>query len=191
MSKSSFAKTIISKIKTAIGTDGNNYSSNSASLAMKAVANGITEYLIANTTITVTYAGIIPGVPPVNDPVITDSFQIVGACAPTGPSNSFDAWIKQIEANIIAGFALAPSGKAGVVFVQKPFLSVGIMTMQSILKANHNISDDNPQQKIWEIICGGIMDWINGIAINTTPGIASRPSASSTGTACITKISVL
>lgn len=190
MSKSAFAQTIISKLKAAIGTDGGSYTSGSASSAMVAVANGITEYLVANTTVTITYAGIIPGTPPTPDPTVTDSFHIVGTCAPTGPSNSFDAWIKQIEANIIAGFALAPAGMAGVVFAQKPFLSPGIATTQSLLKANHDVSDESPQQKIWEIVCGGIMDWINGIAMNTTPGAATHPPAGSAGTASITKISI-
>lgn len=190
MSKSAFAQTIISKLKGAIGTDGGSYSSGSASSAMAAVASGITEYLIANTTVTITYQGIIPGTPPTNDPVTTDSFQITGTCAPTGPSNNFDAWIKQIETNIIAGFALATLGKAGVAFPQKPFLSPGITTTQSLLKANHDVSDSNPQQKIWEIVCGGIMDWINGPAMNTTPGSATHQSAGSAGTASITKISI-
>lgn len=190
MSKSAFAQTIISKLKAAIGTDGSSYSSGSASSAMAAVANGITEYLIANTTVTITYQGMIPGTPPTKDPVTTDSFKITGTCAPTGPSNSFDTWIKQIETNIIAGFALATLGKAGVTFPQKPFLSSGITTTQSLLKANHNVSDENPQQKIWEIVCGGIMDWINGPAMNTTPGSATHQSAGSTGTASITKISI-
>lgn len=190
MSKSAFAQTIISKLKSAIGTDGSSFSSGTATAAMAAVANGITEYLIANTTVTITYAGIIPGTPPVNDPTVSDTFQIVGFCAPTGPSNSFDAWIKQIEANIIAGFTLAPAGKAGVVFVQKPFLSTGIATMQSMLKTNHDVSDENPQQKIWEIVCGGIMDWINSTAMNATPGAATHTPPGSAGTASITKISI-
>lgn len=157
---------------------------------MTAVANGITEYLIANTTVIVAYSGIIPGTPPAPDPTVTDSFQIVGSCAPTGPSDSFDAWIRQIETNIISGFSLAPAGQAKVVFAQTPFLSPGISTAQSLLKANHDVSDENPQQKIWEIICGGIMDWINGPAINPTPGPATHPTVGSTGTANITKITI-
>lgn len=190
MSKSAFAQTIISKLKAAIGVDGGNYSTGTATSAMVAVANGITEYLIANTTVTIAYSGIIPSTPPSPDPVITDIFQIIGTCAPTGPSNSFDAWIKQIETNIIAGFSLAPAGTAGVVFPQKPFLTPGITTVQSILKAKHDVSDNNPQQEMWEIICGGIMDWINSSAMNTIPGAATHPPVGSSGTANITKITI-
>lgn len=190
MSRSAFAKVIISQLQGAIGTDGNNYSESSAASAMGAVANAITNYLINNTKVTITYAGIIPGVPPTNDPITSDTFKIVGSCAPTGPSNSFDAWIKQIEANIIAGFQLAPKGDKGVVFTQTPFLNPGIMCTQSQLKSAHNVSDKSPQQGIWEIVCGSIMDWINSNAINATPGAAARSTGPSTGIATITKISI-
>ena len=190
MSKSAFAQTIISKLKSSIGTSGKDYSSGSASAAMNAVAAGITEYLIANTKVIISYAGTIPGTPPMPDPIVTDTFKIVGSCAPTGPSNSFDAWIKQIEAIIIAGFQLAPKGDAGFVFIHKPFLNTGIVTTQSNLKTTHDVSDEDPQQKVWEVVCGGIMDWINTLAINPTPSAASHPTAPSTGIGTITKITI-
>lgn len=82
MSKSAFAQAIISKLKSSIGTSGKDYSAGSASAAMSAVAAGITEYLIANTTVMVSYVGVIPGVPPTPDPLVTDSFKIMGSCAP-------------------------------------------------------------------------------------------------------------
>lgn len=96
----------------------------------------------------------------------------------------------QIESNIIAGFMLAPSGLAGVVFAQKPFLSPGITTTISSLKSVHDVTDKFPQQKVWEVVCGGIMDWINGLAKNTTPGTASRPTGPSAGIASIVKITI-
>lgn len=190
MSKSAFAQTIISKLKSSIGTSGKDYSAGSASAAMSAVTAGITEYLIANTKVLISYVGTISGTPPVPDPIVTDTFKIVGSCALTGPSNSFDSWIKQIEANIIAGFQLAPKGDAGIIFVQKPFLNVGIVTTQSNLKATHDVGDEDPQQKVWEVVCGGIMDWINGLAMNPTPGSASHPNAPSTGIGTIIKITI-
>ena len=67
MSKSAFAQTIISKLKSSIGTSGKDYSAGSVTAAMSAVAAGITEYLVANTTVVVAYVGIIPGVPPAPD----------------------------------------------------------------------------------------------------------------------------
>ena len=190
MSKTTFAQTIISKLKNSIGTSGKDYSADSASLAMNAVAAGITEYLIANTTVIVSYVGIIPGTPPISDPLISDTFNIVGSCTPTGPSDSFDRWIKQIESNIIAGFQLSASGEGGLVFTQMPFQNTGIAISQADLKAIHNVGDENPQQKVWEAICGAIIDWINNLAINITPGTATHPIVSSTGTATITSITV-
>lgn len=190
MSKSDFAKEIINQLKGAIGTDGGNYSTSSASSAMSAVATGITNYLIANTKVTISYAGTISGTPSTKDPITTDTFKIVGTCAPTGPSNSFDAWIKLIEANIIAGFQLAPKGENGVVFSTAPFINPGIATTQSQLKSAHDVSDEDPQQKIWEIVCGGIMDWVNSSAMNNTPGDGSNSAVASKGPAAITKIQI-
>lgn len=177
-------------MKAAIGTDGSGYSSGTANAAMTAVAQAITEYLIANTKVMVSYVGIIPGEPPTPDPVVTDTFQIVGTCAPPGPSNSFDAWLLQIQTNIVAGFMLAPLGQAGIAFVQKPFFAPGVTTTQVNLKNAHDVGDKDPQQKIWEIICDGIMQWINTSAINPAPGAAERSTVSSTGTATITKITI-
>lgn len=190
MSKSSFASTIIDKINAAIGREGQNYSEGSAYSAMNAVAQGITEYLIQNTTVFVQYTGIVQTLYPYPDPVVADTFNIVGSCAPTGPSQHFDDWIKQIEENIIAGFQLAPTGNAGVMFSQKPFLNTGMPTIREQLAAIHDVLDEDPQHKVWEIVCGGIMDWINNIAMNSAPGAATRPSAPSVGTAAITKITI-
>lgn len=190
MSAIDFANTIIGELNSAIGTDGSGYNSSSATSAMAAVASGITKYLIANTKVTIAYAGTLTSVPPAPDPVVTDTFQIVGSCAPPGPASGFDAWILQIQANIIAGFQLAPVGQGGVVFPQVPFLMPGITTSQTTLKANHDVSDTDPQLKIWKVICQGIMDWINSGALNPTPGPASRAAGPSTGMANITSIQI-
>jgi hypothetical protein len=190
MSKSAFAKTIINKMKSAIGTDGQSFSSGSASAAMAAVAQGITEYLTQNTKVMVKYTGIIPGTPPTPDPTQADTFKIVGVCAPPSQSNSFDAWLMQIQMNIISGFMLAPAGNAQVVFPQKPFLVPGVKITQANLKSAHDVNDKDPQQKIWEIICDGIMQWINTSAMNPAPSAATHPTAGSAGMANITKITL-
>lgn len=190
MSAKAFADTIIGKLSDAIGTEGTSFNEGSASTAMIAVAQGITEYLITNTTVTIAYAGVITTPPNPADPVVTDVFTIQGACAPTGPSNSFDDWISKIEANIIAGFQLSPLGAAGVAFPINPFLNPGIPISQEILKNAHNIDDDNPQSKIWEIICQAILDWGNGTAMNTAVSAATRTTGPSSGTASIIKITI-
>lgn len=190
MSKQAFASAIISKMKSAIGTDGQSFSGGTASAAMAAVAQAITEYLIANTQVMVAYVGIIPGTPPTPDPVVSDTFKIVGTCAPPSPANSFDAWMLQLQTNIISGFMLAPTGNAGVMFPQKPFLAPGVTVNQATLKSAHDVQDNNSQQKIWEIICDGIIQWINTSAMNPSPGAGSRPTGPSTGTANIVKITL-
>ena len=76
------------------------------------------------------------------------------------------AGIKQIESNIINGFQLAPKGTSGVIFAQKPFLNPGISVSQSDLKSIYDISDESPQQKVWEVICDSIIKWIGGVALN-------------------------
>lgn len=190
MSRTVFAQTIIGKLASAIGTSGQDYGPGSASAAMTAVAEGITEYLMTNTEVEVSYSGIIPGTPPSPDPLVKDTFAITGACAPTGPSDGFDAWIHQIETNIVAGFRLAPSGSQGLTFTQTPFLTPGITTTRAGLTVLHDVGDTDPQLKVWEEVCQGIMDWLNTTALNATPGAAAHPSAASTGTAAIAKITV-
>lgn len=190
MSARTFADSIISKLESAIGKDGSAFTEQSASVAMNAVAEAISEYLVENTTVSVAYVGIIDNPPNLPDPVVADTFKIVGSCAPFGPANSFDNWIRQVETNIIRGFTLAPMGTASLTFAQTPFSSPGITITRAILTEAHNVNDKNPQSSIWTLICQSIMDWINTTAMNPTPGPAKRISGPSTGTANIVKITV-
>lgn len=191
MSAQAFANTIINKIRAAIGTDGSQWDSSTASKSMQALADGITEYLIANTQVTISYTGMIPSTPsPIPDPVTTDVFQIVGQCAPTGICNDFDEWIHKIEQNIIAGFQLAPMGMAGIVFPTMPFLMPGVPTTREILKSIHEGNWDNPQLQVWTAICQDIMNWAMGAGMNVTPGGATHPAVAGTGVGTIVSIVV-
>lgn len=190
MGKTDFAKAVIARISSSIGKNGNNYSSASATAAMNAVAAAITEYLISHVAVAVSYSGVIPGTPPTPDPIASDVFKIVGACTPPSPSQGFDEWIANLETSIISGFTLAPQGNAGVVFAQRPFINAGVSVRQSDLKSMHNPQDTNPQQQIWETVCDSIIRWLSETSANTVPGAASRPAASSTGMASITRITV-
>lgn len=188
MSKTEFASAIIGQLQQAIGTDGSRYGSSVTASSMNAVGNAITSYLIAHTTVTVSYSGIIPGAPPQPDPLITDTFRIVGSCVLPSTNDSFDSWLLKIGSAISAGFSLAPQGNAGLVFVQKPFLNLSIPLTQSRLKSEHNPQDKSPQQKIWEIVCDSVMNWCSAVAPNKVAGAATHPSVASTGTASITQI---
>lgn len=190
MSKSAFAQAIMAKLDGAIGKDGLSYTSDFAPIAMQAVADAVTEYLKANTTVTVAYSGTLTTTPPSPDPVTQDTFKITGECAPPSPSDNFDSWISEIESNIIACFMLENQGRQGLRFPIQPFANTGIPTLQDDLKAVHDVSDENPQQKVWEVVCGGIMEWINGTAKNPAGGSATRPSGPSTGMAQITGITI-
>lgn len=190
MSKQAFAQTVISKVAAAIGTSGSDFSSSSASSAMAAIASGISEYIVANTSIAVSYKGMIPGSPPVADPLIADSFKVVGVCAPPSPSNSFDTWVKQIETNIMAGFQFAPSGKAGVVMAGLPFAKPGLIIAQANITTAVQSNAQNLQLKVWEVICGGVMDWINSSAASPMVFTASNRATLSVGTASIVKITI-
>jgi len=190
MSKSTFASSMITKLNRAIGNDGRSFNNGTPAVAMAALAQAISEYLIDNTVVTIAYDGIITttGDP---DPVTSDTFRIVGACAPPSAADSFDAWFLQLETNIIAGFSLAAMGDNGVVFPMKPFLNTKTTITRDSLTAVHNASDDSPQQKVWEVVCQGIMDWINDGAMGVpVQSAATNPSASSAGQAIITGITI-
>lgn len=60
MSRTAFAQTIIAKLEAAIHRDGLSFTEGTAPIAMQAVAAGITEYLIANTKVIISYSGMIP-----------------------------------------------------------------------------------------------------------------------------------
>lgn len=192
MGKTEFARVIISKLSDAIGTDGTIFTTDTAASAMQAVAEGITDYIIANTTVIISYQGTIPGPPSITDPLVVDTFSLTGTCAATGPSNGFDSWIKQIEANIISGFFLEKTGENGVAFIapQAAFVKSepGILIKGETLKAKHDPADKNPQLKIWEAICDGIIQWINSSAANMTLASAGNTKTSSVGTGAITEV---
>lgn len=190
MSAQAFASLIIDKLDAAIGKEGKEFTDGTPPPAMQAVADAITEYILANTIVTVSYNGTIQSVPPSPDPVKVDTFDLVGECAPPDVQDHFDPWLEDIEQKIIAGFQLAPQGHAGLVFPQIPFANTGITTRRPDLTAVHEVTDEDPQPKAWLVVCQGIMDWINSTSWNTAPGPANRPSAPSSGTAFITNITI-
>lgn len=191
MSKTVFAELIIAKMKDALGTCGADYTYDTPAIAMKAIADAITEYLLANTTVTISYAGIktIPAYEP--DPIVTDTYDIAGQCAPPPVCRNFDTWIRHIESNILAGFKLGPIGKIGVLFSAIPFTIPGMKITQADIFALCSNPGMDIQLRVWEAICDDILNWLNNIAMNTTPGPATRAAWPSSGTSAITKIVVV
>lgn len=182
MSASSFASMIIGQLASAIGTDGSCYNNATMGLAQNTIAAAITSYILANAKVACSYAGIIPGTPPMPDPVVADTFMLVGTCAPV-TATSFEAWVTQLESNIANGFQLAPSGMAGVTptSVAKPLIANGLlsqMLQQSLLKASHEANKGAPQQPVWEIICNMIISWF-ALPATINPAALAVPASHS------------
>ena len=195
MPASNFADLIISKIKSAIGDNSDNYNSNTPNLANKAISEGITEYLKNNTTVPITYSGIIPSVPPVPDPVVTDILNIEGSCAPISSTGEFNSWILDLSEKIQSGFFLG-SGNLGITsttpnsvlcFMSGPPLAL----TQDELKNLHisNMNSEEPNRIIWEYICQKIIIWLNSIPGISFPGINTNSGSQGVGT--VVKIIVI
>lgn len=188
MSKSAFASQIISSLKSAINTDGQGYSSGTPNAANAAIASAVTSYIIANTTVMIAYKGIMKASPHPADPVVTDSFKVIGSCSPPS-GTTFGAWIRSLQNNIVTGFSLAPTGTAGVTFPCKPIQTGNLNISLGNLTNLHTGNDTNPQQPVWEHICEKILGWLNDAGtVNKASGTASRPV--SDGTANCTQIIV-
>lgn len=185
MSKEAFASTIISKLKASIGTSG--YTSATPVSANAAIAEGITEYILQNTKVKTSYKGVFPN--GLNDPLFFDTFPVIGSCAPVPTSQDFDTWLALLKINIETGFSIA-TGEKGLVFATLPFnplVPISVMRdshLKSIAESNSN----DVQQKVWEFICDGILNWLNGTPNPSAVGAATH--ASSAGVAQVISITV-
>lgn len=76
------------------------------------IANTLTNYLINNIKVPITYVGVIPGTPPVPDPIVADILSVVGKI-PKLDNSSFDSWVSSIESGIM-NFELSDPGIVGI-----------------------------------------------------------------------------
>lgn len=185
MSKTEFANAILSKVRATIGSDGGKYTSASPTAAQSAIAEAITEYLIAHTTVKVSYSGVFSG--GVADVVPTSDMKISGTCAPTNKPSTFAEWVQQIQDRIAAAFTVVSPSTQAVTTSFKPFNPVtgSLSIPQSTLLSAHNGNTKSPALAVWEALCGCIMDWINsanGKNPSATGVAATRPSSSGTAT---------
>lgn len=188
------ADSIISELQNELGTGGDSYSESTPTVANKAIAKAITDYLKQNTTITVSYVGVIPTVPPVPDPLVTDVFKIIGECAPVPVATNFDTWLIQLATNIQTGFQLQTNGVAALVCGTPTLCFMGITPFIGNqitlgLKELHKSNSDNPQKAVWTAICDVIWTWLNTMVV-PTPFLCTNPLTGSTGTGMIAKITV-
>lgn len=184
------ADNIISEIKNELGND--DFNSSTPTKANKAIAKAITDYLKDNTKISITYAGIIPGTPPITDPIVSDIFKIKGSCSPPS-ATQFDAWLMELIMNIQTGFQF-DKGELGLMPVAPTNCFLGpvpFIGSQSIfgLSGIHQSNIDDPQKAVWTAICTPIWTWLNSQV--PAPFTCMNSSAGSQGVATVIKIIVL
>ena len=193
MSKEAFASLVVTKLKSAVGTDGTKYSEETAMEAQKAIAEAITQYLVANTRINIAYNGVFDNGSGA-DVVEADSMQLEGACSSTGRPSDYASWISNLQSVIASSFSVCSPSASGVLTAFKPFNpSTGSLTIpQSKLAAACTNNSANPALAVWGIICGSIIDWIN-TGKGKNPTIATIPATrngASTGSVSLVSIIV-
>lgn len=193
MSKESFASLIVSKLKSAVGNDGSRYSANTAALAQSAIAEAITEYLVANTIITISYNGMATAGGA--DVIASDTMEIVGNCQLTSTPSQFSAWVMTLQTAIASAFVVQSPSTQGIITEFQPFSNMpgALQISQSALKTAHTSNPQNPTLSVWSELCGGILDWLNSEAGKNAAaiGVAASRSGISAGSANLLSISVV
>lgn len=192
MSKTTFANLILTNLQGAIGHDGSQYTNATPALAQSAIATAITQYLIANTTITISYNGMLTNGG--TDVIASDTMKIAGTCTTLSAPSNFNSWVAALQSSIASSFVVTPPSTQGVITTFQPFNSVvgALQISQSDLKTAHNNNTKAPALSVWEVICGKILDWLNsssGKNPAATAITATRTGVSS-GTATLVSISV-
>lgn len=190
MSAETFANTIVGKLKASVGTDGGRYSNSTPMLAQRAISEAITEYLIANTTITAVYQGTLNtgGV----DPVQLDSFSLAGFCLPPATPSSFMFWQKSLQNSIASSFSLESPNRSGIITNVLPINPDGLTIYQGKFKSIMESNKQNPLESVWQSFCSDILAWLNSPStVRQMPPQPASRSAISTGTLSLVSIKVL
>ena len=193
MGKTAFANLVIAKLKAAVGSDGSLYTEQTPAKAQSAIAEAITEYLITNTTITISYAGVLTSGKGV-DSVVQDTMKITGTCGTTGRPSDYQSWVNKLQSAIASAFSVVSPGTNGVEVAFLPFNPTTnvLQISQEELNDTFQSNIDNPLQSVWEFICGQIIDWLNSTT-GKNPSATSLPATRtgiSTGTASLVSIVV-
>lgn len=75
----------------------------------KELAKVLGDYLVANIQVAISYAGIIPGTPPVPDPIVADVLPMTGSISSLS-NVDFDTWVQSVETGIMTGLQLSDPG---------------------------------------------------------------------------------
>lgn len=194
MGKAAFASLVISKLKSAIGSNGSIYTADTPDKAQTAIAEAITEYLIANTTISISYSGTLTTGTGA-DPIIADTMKITGVCDKIGKPENYAAWIKRIQTVISSSFSVVSPGTDGVIVDFNPFNPTdgALQIPQADLTSIYQNNMDAPAQAVWEVICGKILDWLNSTTGKnpTATVLPATRTGVSAGTASLVSITIL
>ena len=193
MSKESFANLIITKLNGTLGQSGSAYSSSTPKQAQAVIGEAITEYLIANTTITISYNGVL-NTGGGADVIVSDTMKIMGNCSLTSAPSSFEGWITTLQSAIASAFTVVSPSTQGVVVTFQPFNSTtgALQIPQANLKVAHEGNPKSPTLAVWTVICGGILDWLNS-SLGKNPSataIAATRTGISSGTTALLSITV-
>lgn len=171
---------IISGLESSIGRDGQDYNSTTPVTANISIAKSLTEYITANTSILLTYAGVLPNGSP--DPIISGTNRLIGAIPPVS-GRDWTSWVSELETNVTTSLLIGPS----IITPVSPTLGLikGLVLPQEGIKTTHEGNLEDPQIAVWDFISQGIFNWIN-----SNPGVVTFPATTgaSTGVATITKI---
>lgn len=193
MGKTEFANLMITKLKDSIENDGSLYTEQTPIKAQTAIAEAITEYLIANTTINISYAGVlISGTGA--DSVVQDTMKITGTCDTIGKPSDYQSWVTKLQSVIASSFSVVSPGENGVEVTFLPFnpIEKALQIPQEDLNKTFQSNINSPLQPVWEFICGQIIDWLNSTT-GQNPSAVSLPATRtgvSTGTASLISITV-
>ncbi len=185
-----FGKTLAAKINSQFG-DGSKYTSGTPTQVNTLLGTEITNYILGNTTISVTYTGTIPGIPPVPETGADPGVLVVGVCAPP-VGVTFDSWLASLEVNIKTGFLVSAGPVVKPITPILPFnfpIPLNTFVNQELVKSTVG---DNPGENtyidVWETICDGIVRWMT-TQVPVPPVYPA--SIVGVGVATIIKISVI
>lgn len=180
MSKSSFAGLIISHLNSQVGNVGSSYNSSTPNISNIAISSAVTEYLVGNVKISISYTGTDPSGKP---DIVSDSVGVIGNVAPPFGTTLRD-WLGSLESNIVSGLMISSSPGSVVPVSPTPAFRPGLI----VPNLYSMIGDGNKSAQIiaWEGICSSILVWLNSIIPPTYPAT----HLSSTGVAVCGKVVV-
>jgi hypothetical protein len=149
------------------------------------VAQKLTSYIIANTSLIGVYNGVIPATPPIPEVAIPDNWSVVGSISPAITSSAgLTVWLNQLDNNIRIGILTAGGGYCRPVSPVPAFPLVSTILQQSEIAAYGN-ETSSVATDIWELVLTRIF---TAIKTGFVPTIPAMSNAGGTGIFTITSV---